>query len=309
MYEGDDCLKQHTMVIIYACLLLTLIGCQPVVSDNQKDTIYTSIYPIQFVTNKIVGDTATVLSVFPPGVDAHTFEPTSRTITNISTSEAFIYLGAHMEGFSDSTAKALQSTDVRFIEIGAYDALFLENRDEHEHGHGDFDPHIWFDPLRMEAMAEIITEQLINQSPEHETLYEKNLATLADELHEVDQAFTDILNQKTNKEIVVTHAAYGYWEDRYGIKQIPISGLTASHEPAQKELVEIVKTAQAHDIEYVLFEQNTSHRVAEIIQKHMNADVLYIHNLEVLTEQDIEKGEDYFSLMRKNLQVLDEATN
>lgn len=307
---------RRTCIIISTFLLLTLIGCQTATSDNHTRTIYTSIYPIQFITEHIVGDTATVLSVFPPGVDAHSFEPTSKTITNIATSEAFIYLGAGMEGFSDSTAKALQETDTVFIEIGTHESLFLDANDTHDHHpehdhhhHGDFDPHIWFDPLRLIDVAEIITEQLSTQTPDNKDLYTKNFELLKKELIELDQAYTNTLKQKTNKEIVVTHAAYGYWEDRYDIKQIPISGLSASHEPAQKELIDIVKTAQDRHIEYVLFEQNASHRVAEIIQHYINADVLYIHNLEVLTEQDIKNGENYFTLMRKNLQTLDQATD
>lgn len=306
-------MKRHIYIIV-VCVLLTFTGCQSATTKNQTAVIYTSIYPIQFITEAIVDDTATVLSVFPPGVDAHSFEPTSKTITNIATSDAFIYLGAGMEGFSESTANALQDMDVRFIEIGHYESLFLDAHDDHEddhghHHHGDLDPHIWFDPKRMQKMADIITEQLIQQAPEHEQLYRDNLTALNEQLQALDKAYSDVLATKEHKDIVVTHAAYGYWEDRYGINQIPISGLSASDEPSQKSLVQIVETAKAQDIEYILFEQNASHRVAAIIQNYINADVLYLHNLEVLTEKDIEQGEDYFSLMKKNLKTLDQATD
>lgn len=303
-------MKRRIFIKTMACLLLICAGCQSISNKSQENTIYTSIYPIQFITDQIVGDTATVLSVYPPGVDAHSFEPTTKTITDIATSEAFIYLGAGMEGFSESTSAALQSTDVTFIEIGLHESLFLQTHDDHHgHDHGDFDPHIWFDPLRMQAMAEIIAEQLIDRSPEYASLYQANLNHLIDDLQALDEAFTDVLDSKENKEIVVTHAAYGYWEDRYGIKQIPISGLNASSEPSQKTLVNIVKTAQAHNIQHVLFEQNTSNHVAKVIQQYIGADVLYIHNLEVLTDQDIANGEDYFSLMKQNLETLDQATD
>ena len=43
------------------------------------------------------------------------------------------------------------------------------------------------------------------------------------------------------KEILVSHAAYGYWEQRYGLKQIPIAGISASDEPSQKQLADITK--------------------------------------------------------------------
>ena len=53
--------------------------------------------------------------------------------------------------------------------------------------------------------------------------------------------------------------------------------------------------------------QNVTPKVAEIIQKEINAEPLYLHNLESLTKEDRKNGEDYFSLMRKNLETLDKA--
>ena len=49
-----------------------------------------------------------------------------------------------------------------------------------------------------------------------------------------------VANAKT-KEILVSHAAYGYWEQRYGLKQIPIAGISASDEPSQKRLLTLQK--------------------------------------------------------------------
>ncbi|MDY0393196.1 zinc ABC transporter substrate-binding protein [Virgibacillus halophilus] len=60
-------------------------------------------------------------------------------------------------------------------------------------------------------------------------------------------------------------------------------------------------------IKYVIFEQNVTPKVAEIIRKEIKAEPLHIHNLAVLTDQEIADGEDYFSLMHKNLQTLDKA--
>ncbi len=61
-------------------------------------------------------------------------------------------------------------------------------------------------------------------------------------------------------------------------------------------------------MDYVLFEQNSSDRVSDIIQEQIGAKALYIHNLSVLTEADINEGEDYMSLMKHNLDVLNQAT-
>src|SRR5699024_8785792 len=93
---GGVCLKKGVQIAMIALtIMLVMVGCESSSSNkNTEDFIYTSIYPIQFITEAIVGDTAHVVSVYPPGVDAHTYEPTSKSITEIATGKAFIYLGA-----------------------------------------------------------------------------------------------------------------------------------------------------------------------------------------------------------------------
>jgi zinc transport system substrate-binding protein len=300
-----------------------MMGCTPSNEASSTDnvdtlTMYTTIYPIQYAVERIGGDTVEAESVFPPGVDAHTYEPATQDITKIADSDAFFFLGAGMEAFAETVASALESQDTALIELGQHEALFhTENgtahhhdheHDHHGHDHGDHDPHIWIDPLRMIDMAAIIKEEMISMQPSHEELYEENFAVLEEDLLALDEAFASTLNEKENKRILVSHAGFGYWESRYGIEQISIHGLSTSNEPSQKELTEIINTAEEHQMEYMIFEQNVSTRVAEIIQEQIDAEALVIHNLSVLTDEDLEANEDYLSLMESNLEVLDQAT-
>lgn len=294
-------------------LLLTITGCSSTSSEegNQDGMkIYTSIYPIQYLAEHIGGDTVNVESVYPPGVDAHTYEPTSKEMTSIASGDAFIYLGAGMEGFAESAADALESQDVALFELGTHEELFQTEHAHAEdgHNHGDYNPHIWLDPIRMIDMAGIIKGKLIELNPDEKQIYVENFKALKKELLALDKKYRETLETKEHKEILVSHAAYGYWEERYGIKQIAISGLTSSAEPSQKELTKIIDKAKTDQLEYVIFEQNGSDRVSSIIQEQIGAKALHIHNLSVLTEEDIKQNEDYFSLMNHNLEVLDIAT-
>lgn len=275
---------------------------------------------------QIAGEEASVQSIYPPGVDAHTYEPTSKELTSLANGDAFFYLGAGMEAFAETAANALEGQDISFIEIGAVrEDLFRrvehghgddehgneeahEHEDEH-HDHGNLDPHIALDPQRMIGMGEIVTEKLIALKPESEAQFTTNFEQLKEKLTTLDQQFQTVLEKKKNKQIIVTHAAYGYWEERYGIEQISISGLSSSDEPSQKELTAIAKRAKEENLHYVIFEQNSSNKVASIIQDYIGAEKLSLHNVEVLTEEDIANGEDYLSIMEKNLEVLDRATN
>ncbi|MEI3611582.1 metal ABC transporter solute-binding protein, Zn/Mn family [Pseudogracilibacillus sp. SO30301A] len=299
--------------ILLAPLLVILLAACNSTNETRNDQlmIYTSIYPIQFVAEEITGDEAVVKSIYPPGVDAHTYEPTSREITEIANGDAFIYLGSGMESFAETAADALQSQEILFIEIGEHEHLFAKDDHDnhgHDHDHGDHDPHIWLDPLRMVEIGEIIKNELVSLNPEKEDEYITNFEILKKNLTKLDEDFTATLNAKDNKQILVSHAAYGYWEERYGIEQIPINGLTSSDEPSQKDLAEIARLAENEDLTYVIYEQTGSNRLASIIQEYIHAEKLTIHNLEVLTEDDIAENENYLSLMEKNLEVLNQAT-
>src|SRR5699024_2405841 len=157
-------------------------------------------------------------------------------------------------------------------------------------------------------MADTIKDRLIDLNPEKSGQYTENFNALKDDLLTLDEQFRKTLEMKKSKKILVSHAAYGYWEERYGIKQIAISGLSSSEEPSQKDLTKIIDQARKYNMDYILFEQNTSDHVSEIIQNQIGAKSLSIHNLAVLTDADIENGEDYLSLMNHNLEVLDQAT-
>ncbi|CDO04641.1 putative zinc transport system zinc-binding lipoprotein AdcA precursor [Oceanobacillus picturae] len=177
----------------------------------------------------------------------------------------------------------------------------------HDHNHGDMDPHVWLDPIRAIALAENIKDQLVELKPEEEETFEANFETLKADLENLDTDFHNLIDSKENPEMIVSHAAYGYWEDNYGVVQIPIAGLSSSEEPSQKELTEVISVAKEKDLKYVIFEQNVTTKVAEVIRNEIGAEPLQLHNLSVLTEEDAENDEDYFSLMERNLETLNKA--
>lgn len=290
-----------------------LTGCsnEEATKKNQP-VIYASIYPIQYIVEQIGGDAVHAKTIYPPGVDAHTYEPTAKEMTSIAKGDIFFYLGKKLEGFAESTAEALKGQPVKLVELGKHEELFHTEGEHHEHhddghGHGDVDPHIWLDPTRMTDMAAIIKSELINMYPEKKNLFTSNYKHLVKDLDRLDQQYKQVLSKKKNKHILVSHAAFGYWEERYGIEQVSINGLSSTDEPSQKDLVRIVKQAKKHHMHAVIFEQNTSNKIAEIIKDHIDAEALTIHNLAVLTDFDILNNNNYISLMKQNLSVLDKA--
>lgn len=298
--------------VIIAVMLSFIMSCQANKQNfKQKPLIFTSIYPIEFIVERLTEDFARSQSIFPPGVDAHTYEPTIKDIMSIAEGEAFFFLGEGMEGSADKISQALHDSPVKIIEIAKYPEIFIDSMDDQEHDdhpHSDFDPHIWFDPERMITLSEIVKDELNELFPEEHELIANNFHQLTEELVELDNQFQRRLQVKENPSIIVSHAAYGYWEHKYNIKQIPISGMSSTDEPSQKALAHLVEIANEQNIEYVLFEKTTSNRLATIVQEEIDANALYIHNLETLLPEDIKQNKDYFSLMRENLNTIDQAT-
>ena len=325
-------------LLLFFSFLLTvslfLSGCGE--KDNQNTvtgetlTIYTTVYPLQFFTEQIGGDAVKVETIYPPGADEHTFDPSQKDMIKLADANLFIYIGLGLEGFVDKTKKSMKEEDVTFLAAGEH-IKFEENpadtkhaaeeqaHDEHEteaghdeedahgHAHGDIDPHVWLDPVYSIQIAEVIKEELIKQMPEKEDQFIKNYNTLKLKLSQIDDKFINISKDAKDKKILVSHAAFGYWEKRYGIEQISIAGLSTSSEPSQKDLAKVVDTAKEHNLKYIFFEQNVSSKLTEIVQKEIGAQSLILHNLSTLTDEDLKNNEDYYSLMQHNIDALKKA--
>jgi zinc transport system substrate-binding protein len=324
--------------VLTLSLLLTGCGSKEVVKTGENKeknslTVYTTIYPLEDFTKKIGGSYVEVKSIYPPNVDAHSFEPSTKDMIALANSDLFIYTGVGIEGFAEKATEALEKEDVQVLK--AADGIDLiestddnhhddeeghsdENEGEHtesenhegeEHNHGDVDPHVWLDPVLSIALANNIKNSLSKLIPEHAAEFETNFKQLKSELEKLDQEFKTTIESSKTKNLLVSHDAYGYLERRYGIETIAISGLSPTQEPTQKELQAIIEESTEHNIHYVIFEQNVSTKVAKIIQEEIGAKALTLHNLEAITEENIIRNDDYFSIMRKNLETIKTVLN
>lgn len=316
--------KLFTLFLLLVSLALT--GCNSGESNNDnansgKLQVFTTVYPLQYFTEEIGKEYVDVKTIYPPGSDEHTFEPSQKDMMKLADSDLFIYVGLGLEGFVNKAEQTLKDEEVELLAAGenihelnssgtaeAHDSEHEHNHSDEEHNHSDVDPHVWIDPLYAKELAEAIKDELIIQLPEHKEQIEKNYSALAEKLDLLNSQFKDVVKNAKNKEIIVSHAAYGYWEERYGLKQISISGIVSSSEPTQKQLKEIISEAKEHELKYIFFEQNVSSKLSEIVQGELNAEPLLLHNLSVLTEEDIQNKRTYFTIMKDNLKAIETGT-
>lgn len=324
-------MKNKSIISIIVLIFFTfLVGCN---SDSQssegKLKVYTTIFPLEDFTKKIGGEHVEVKSVYPPGADAHTFEPSTKTMSEMASADAFIYTGVGVEGFADKAKDVLENEEVKVVTAAQEIELMKEDEhaheedaheeDEHaheedaheenEHNHADGDPHVWLSPTLSISLAENIKNALVELKPEAKKDFEANFKSIKEELEALDSEYKETMESAKTNKILVSHAAYGYWEEQYGLEQISVNGLSPTQEPSQKQLTEIIAKAKENNIQYVIFDQNISGKIAEVVKNEIKAEALTLHNLEAATEEDVKNKEDYFSLMRKNLETLEKALN
>ena len=326
-------MKKFLSLLLFSIVAIILTACSSETDssiDTQEKTdiinVYTTVYPLQYFTERIGAEYVNVKSIYPPGSNEHTFEPTQKTMINVADSDLFFYIGLGLEGFVEKAKTTLKGENVTFIatadnipeeqlhistghthdeeEHGGHEH---EEEEHHDHQDSELDPHVWLSPVLSQELAAVIKDELIKAMPEQEQLFTQNYDALVQELETLHHDYLAMAENVSNKTFFVSHAAFGYIAGQYGFNQVPIAGLNSQSEPSQKELAAIVDLAREKNITHIFFEQNVSSNLTKVIQEEIGASAETLHNLSVLTEEDIKNNEDYFTLMRANLDVLENA--
>jgi zinc transport system substrate-binding protein len=290
-----------TIVFFIVILFITGCGSSPTHditkdADGDRIKVYTTFYPLYDFTKKIAKDRADVSMLVPAGVEPHDYEPSSKQMSEIYSQQLFIYLGEAMEPWGAKIADQLAQKGIATVELGK--GLIKDN-----------DPHLWLDPNLAREMAHRIYEALSEVDDANASFYSNNYEELSQKLIELDRFYADSLKDVTNRNIVTSHAAFGYMASRYKFNQISISGITPFHEPSPKKIAELIEICKSNDIKYIFFEPLSSPKIAEALAKEIGAQTLVLDPIGSLTAEQIKSGEDYFSLMRKNLDNLVKAMN
>ena len=319
-------MKKH---VFAAALLVTSVlfaGCQSTsesgdTSKESKIDIVTSFYPMYEFTKEVAGDKANVSMLIPSSVEPHDWEPAAKDLEQIQKSDALVYNNENMETWIDDVKDTVDSKDLSIIDASKGIDLLPFTAEEHEeeaeeheeHAHEEheheFDPHLWLSPKMAIKEVENIADGLIKLNPKNKAVYEENKNNYIQKLEKIDQQYTETLSHLKNKEIITQHAAFGYLADSYGLKQVPIAGLSPDNEPSAKELKELKEFAKEHNINTIFFEENASSKVAETLANELHAKTAVLDTLEGLSEKDQKNGETYITIMEKNLKVLQKALN
>lgn len=297
--------------LAFAALLAAAgAGCATTDQSSAGDEavrVVAAFYPLQFAAERVGGDAVSVTGLAPPGVEAHDLELTPSQVAEVAEADLVIYL----EEFQPPVDAAVAEHAGRALNVAEVVPLLAEDGHEHEdegehedHEHGAADPHVWLDPDRMATIAEEIAEQLGAVDADNAGQYADRAAQLGEELAGLDSEYADGLADCERREFVVSHSAFGYLAERYDLTQISLAGLSPEDEPTPQRLADVAERAREHDVTTIFFEVLASPRVAEVLADHVDADTAVLDPIEGLASGGTE---DYFSLMRANLDGLRDA--
>ena len=305
-----------SMALLFGLSLVA--GCSPAADKTEekgKLSVYASFYPMYDFAQKVGGDRVEVHNMVPPGTEPHDWEPAPSDIANLEDADVFVYNGAGMEHWVDKVLASLGNKELVAVEASKGLAL-LEGHDEHEgeeehageveeeHEGEEHDPHVWLSPKNAKQEMANIKEALVKADPANKDYYEQNYQKYAAEFDALDKEFREALSPLPDKDIIVSHQAFGYLCADYGLNQVAIEGLSPDSEPDPARMAEIIDFTKEHQVKVIFFEELVSPKVAQAVADATAAETEVLNPLEGLNDEQQAAGEDYFSIMRQNLEVL-----
>lgn len=287
-------------VISYSIFLLSE-RTPKISTDEKRIHIVASFYPLSSMAKAIGGNLVTVSNLVPAGVEPHDFEPSPRDLVEIGNADALIYNGALLEAWIGKWGKGntpRPKHTVNMTESLKKQSVVLFTKD------GITDPHFWLDPQIMKSEVVIIRDLLIEIDPLHKDLFTENAKRYIGSLDLLDEHFRIGLSSCALRDIIVLHEAFNYPASRYGIKATSIEGFSPNDEPSPKELARITDLAREKGIKHIFFETVASPKFSQLIAREIGGTTLVLNPIESLTPNEVQSGEDYFSIMEMNLNNL-----
>ena len=250
-------------------------------SDDGGDRprVVAGAYPLAFAAQRVGGDAVLVENLTPLGAEPHDVELGARDVRRVREAEVVLYLGSD---FQPALGDAARGGDGEAVDL-------LD---------GAEDPHVWLDPLRYARLVQRVGSELDRPAA---------AAAFAAELRALDRQFRRGLARCRRREFVTSHAAFGHLARRYGLVQIPIAGLSPEAEPSARALSDVVDRVRETGATTVFLEPLLSRRVAETVAREAGAATAVLDPLEGLSQEQLDAGENYFSIMRANLRALRRA--
>lgn len=257
--------------------------------DLEDITIYTTVYPVTYITERLYGEHSKVYSIYPAGVTPQDYKLTDKQIKDYSKAKLFIFNGLSKE--KNYVEKLFQyNKKLKIIDTtSSMEAIYSEEE-------------VWLDPSNFLMLAQNIKngfdEYISNHYLKNEI--EENYQALKVEISNLDAEISSIYENSSKKTIVVANNIFKFLE-KYGFTVI---SLDSRETITEKTLVDVQAMIQNGQIHYIFAkDKNDISKMIEGLIKDSEIKILTVHTLSNMSEDDKNNNEDYISIMNKNLEL------
>lgn len=280
-----------------AAAAAALAGCggtsapAPISASARTRSVVAAFYPLAYAAQQVGGSRVRVRDLTPAGAEPHDLELGAAGVREILGADLVVYLGG---GFMPALEDALRSRRGPSLDVLRDGRLLAAPPGPG----GGADPHVWLDPLRYAGIARAIARALGDAAA---------AGPFAARLRALDRELRRGLARCARRDLVTSHAAFGYLVARYGLRQVPLQGLAPAAEPSGRALERLVAQVERTGATTVFVEPLVSPRLARTVAREAGVRTAVLNPLEGLTSAERARGADYFSLMRANLAALRRA--
>ncbi len=276
-------------IIIFLIVLCTLTGCL------KRDTmegieIYTTVYPLEYITNRLYGNNSTVKSIYPNGVDPFTYPSlTEKQLSDYSAASLYIFNGLTAE--KDYVVPLFNhNKDLKIINASLSMKTSYGNEE------------LWLDPSNFLQLTQNIRNGFEEYISNYYLLEEikKNYEDLKLEVSKLDANLTVIGSNADFNTIVATDDLFLF------LKKYNINVISLDKDSLNNKTLNDVKSLMGEEkISYIFAkkDEELSDEVKALVDEY-KVEVVYIHTLANLTNEEKENGSTYLTIMNENIEKL-----
>lgn len=280
-------MKKLLPIIMILSLLLS--SCGKVEEKSDKPQVYTSFYAMYDFARTIGGDDIELNNIVPTGTEPHDFEPTAADMAQLNKADVFIYNGMGVDEWAEKAADTLpESVNV----LCAADSVSAEGND----------PHVWLSLKNAKAQLEAVCGALSEADSQNAANYAARLAEYSAQLDALEKEYENA--GLSGKKLFVTHGAYSYLCEDYGMEQIALEGISGDSDPSPAQMAKIVDEIKADGAKCIFYDPLEGDKMANAVAKEAG-----IEALELCTFEGDSAGRDYLAVMKFNLEQLKKAFN
>lgn len=290
-------------------------------SSDERIVVAASLFPIAEIVTRVGGDLVEVVTLTPPGSDAHDVELTAKQIEKLGNSDVVFYFG---DDFQPGAQKAIESLDTAkvvdlFDDVELLDAVLAHDDDQGdseedgEHSHGEHDPHVWLDPANMVAMTKRVVDSLSDISPDNDDVFAANGEAYVSELTQLGEFLDSSIGQQTtdtsrcsSTTVYTAHQGFTYLAHRAGLELVPVAGVNPDEQVSAQHLEELADQLKGRNIT-IFFESLIPSSTARTLADELNVRTDTLNPLEGLSRADIDAGVTYVSAQRENIEKISVA--